>query len=60
MRKAKVHLELNLARNIKDNKNGFSKYIHNKIYINKDQGKYEPTADWGGCPHDEEYRKDSY
>ena len=27
VRKAKVHLELNLARDIKDNKKGFFKYI---------------------------------
>jgi len=29
-RKAKVHLELNLARNVKDNKKGFFKYISSK------------------------------
>jgi len=29
-RKAKVHLELNLARNVKDNKKGFFKYITSK------------------------------
>jgi len=30
MRKAKVHLELNLARDVKDNKKGFFKYINSK------------------------------
>jgi len=30
MRKAKAHLELNLARDVKDNKKGFSKYISSK------------------------------
>ncbi|GAB0176369.1 mitochondrial enolase superfamily member 1 [Grus japonensis] len=30
MRKAKVHLELNLARDVKDNKKGFFKYISSK------------------------------
>jgi len=30
MRKAKVHLELNLARDVKDNKKGFLKYISSK------------------------------
>jgi len=30
VRKAKVHLELNLARDVKDNKKDFSKYINNK------------------------------
>jgi len=30
MRKAKVHLELNLAKDIKDNKKGFFKYISSK------------------------------
>jgi len=30
MRKAKVHLELNLARGIKDNKKGFFNYISSK------------------------------
>jgi len=29
-RKAKVHLELNLARDVKDNKKGFFKYIGSK------------------------------
>ena len=29
-RKAKVHLELNLARDVKDNKKGFFKYISRK------------------------------
>jgi len=29
-RKAKVHLELNPARDVKDNKKGFSKYISSK------------------------------
>jgi len=30
MRKAKVHLELNLARDVKNNKKGFFKYISSK------------------------------
>jgi len=30
MRKAKVHLELNLARDVKDNKKDFYKYISSK------------------------------
>ena len=30
MRKAKAHLELNLARDVKDNKKGFFKYISSK------------------------------
>jgi len=30
MRKAKVHLELKLARHVKDNKNGFFNYISSK------------------------------
>jgi len=30
MRKAKVHLELNLARDVKDNKKGFFTYISRK------------------------------
>jgi len=30
MRKAKVHLELNQARDVKDNKKGFFKYISSK------------------------------
>jgi len=30
MRKAKVHLELNLARDVKDKKKGFFKYISSK------------------------------
>jgi len=30
MRKAKVHLELNLARDVKDNKKSFFKYISSK------------------------------
>jgi len=30
MRKAKVHLELNLARDVKDNRKGFFKYISSK------------------------------
>jgi len=30
MRKAKVHLELNLARDVKDNNKGFFKYISSK------------------------------
>jgi len=30
MRKAKVHVELNLARDVKDNKQGFFKYISKK------------------------------
>jgi len=30
MRKAKVHVELNLARDVKDNKKGYFKYISNK------------------------------
>jgi len=30
MRKATVHLELNLARDVKDNKKGFLKYISSK------------------------------
>jgi len=30
MRKAKVHLELNLARDVKNNKKGFSNYISSK------------------------------
>jgi len=29
-RKAKVHLELNLARDVKDNKKGFFNYISSK------------------------------
>jgi len=30
MRKAKAHLELNLVKDVKDNKQGFSKYISSK------------------------------
>ena len=30
MRKAKIHLELTLARDVKDNKKGFFKYISSK------------------------------
>jgi len=30
MRKAKAHLELNLTRDVKDNKKGFFKYISSK------------------------------
>ena len=30
MRKAKAHLELNLARDVKDNKKSFFKYVSSK------------------------------
>jgi len=30
MGKARIHLKLNLARNVKDNKKGFFKYISSK------------------------------
>jgi len=36
MRKAKVHLELNLARDVKDNNKGFFKYTSSKL--REDQG----------------------
>jgi len=38
MRKAKVHLELNLERDVKDNKKGFLKYISSKWMIRKNVG----------------------
>jgi len=40
MRKAKVHLELNLARDVKDNKKGFFKYI---------SSKWKTRKMWGCC-----------
>ena len=40
MRKAKVHLELNLARGIKDNKKGFFNYI---------SSKWKTRIMWGHC-----------
>ena len=38
MRKAKVHLELNLVREVKDNKKGFFKYISRKRMTREDVG----------------------
>jgi len=35
-RKAKVHLELNLARDVKDNKKGFFKYVSSKWKTTED------------------------
>ncbi|GAB0204029.1 mitochondrial enolase superfamily member 1 [Grus japonensis] len=37
-RKAKAHLELNLARDVKDNKKGFFKYISNKMKTRENVG----------------------
>ena len=34
-RKAKAHLELNLAKEIKDNKKGFLKCVNNEIRLGK-------------------------
>ena len=39
MRKAKVRLELNLTRDVKDNKRGFLKYVSSK---RKTRGNVEP------------------
>jgi len=38
MRKAKIHLELNLARDVKDKKKGFCKYINSKWKTRKNVG----------------------
>jgi len=38
MRKTKVHLELNLARDVKDNKNGFFNYISSKRKTRENAG----------------------
>lgn len=40
IRKAKAHLELNLVRNVKDNKQGFFKYINDT----------RPTTKWRSNP----------
>jgi len=37
-KKAKVHLELNLARDVKDNKKGFFKYVSSKWKTKEDVG----------------------
>jgi len=37
-RKAKAHLELNLARDVKDNKKGFFKYVSSKAKTRKNVG----------------------
>jgi len=55
MRKAKVHLESNLARNVKDNKKGFFKYISSKRKARDNVG---PAAERGECPGDGGYRED--
>lgn len=44
-KKVKVHLELNLAKNVKDNKKYF-KYISSKSMIRENMGPL------GGCPDD--------
>lgn len=48
-RKARVHLELNLARNIKESKEGFFKYISDK----RKTRKCGFIAEWGGFSGDE-------
>jgi len=39
MRKAKIHLELSLVRDVKDKKKGFFKYISSKRKTSKNVGQ---------------------
>jgi len=43
VRKARADLEINLVRNVKDNKKGFYKYIKSKREM---RGKYGPAPEW--------------
>jgi len=52
-RKAKMHLALNLARDVK-NKKGFFNYISSKWKMRENVG---PCAERGGCPGDRGYRE---
>jgi len=54
-RRAKVHLELNLAREVKDNKKGFFKYISSKWKTRDNVGLLLNEVPW--CPGDGRYRE---
>jgi len=54
MRKAKVHLELNLVRDVKDNKKSFFKYIGSKW---KTRDNVEPLLNEVGVPVTEDAEK---
>jgi len=54
MRKAKAHLELNLARDVEDNKKGFFKYISSKRKTRENVG---PLLDEMGALVTEEAEK---
>jgi len=46
MRKAQVHLELNLARDVKDNKKSFFKYISSKWKTRENVGLLLRWVPW--------------
>ncbi|KAJ7410616.1 hypothetical protein BTVI_53109 [Pitangus sulphuratus] len=54
MRKAKAHLDLNLAKDVKDNKKGFFKYISNK---RKSKDNVSPLLNGGETPVTEDAEK---
>jgi len=48
-----AHLELNLAKEVRNGEKGYC-YMSSKRKI---RGKCRPTPEWDGCPSDEEYRE---